>query len=59
MRGRVPRPFGVITTPTDLQTQMDTFANYYNHCRPHRAQARRTPALAGRKTQGRADPTST
>jgi len=33
-------------TPADLQTQLDTFRNYYNHTRPHRALARRTPTVA-------------
>lgn len=30
-------------TLTDLQTQLDTFLNYYNHTRPHRALAGATP----------------
>jgi transposase InsO family protein len=30
----------------DLQTQLDTFADYYNNHRPHRAVGRRTPAAA-------------
>jgi transposase InsO family protein len=34
------------TTVTDLQTQLDTFTDYYNHHRPHRAVDRRTPATA-------------
>jgi transposase InsO family protein len=29
-----------------LQTQLDTFTDYYNHRRPHRAVGRRTPAAA-------------
>jgi transposase InsO family protein len=33
-------------TLADLQTQLDTFTGYYNHTRPHRAIARRTPAAA-------------
>jgi transposase InsO family protein len=33
-------------TMTELQTQLDTFTSYYNHVRPHRALARRTPAAA-------------
>ncbi|MEO7261401.1 MAG: IS481 family transposase [Jatrophihabitantaceae bacterium] len=31
---------------TDLQAQLDTFAEYYNHQRPHRGVGRRTPAAA-------------
>ena len=31
---------------TDLQTQLDWFADYYNTIRPHRALGRRTPAVA-------------
>ncbi len=31
---------------TDLQTQLDTFAEYYNHHRPHRGINRQTPATA-------------
>jgi len=31
------------TTITELQHQLDTFTNYYNHHRPHRALGRRTP----------------
>ena len=30
----------------ELQSQLDTFADYYNHHRPHRAIGRRTPASA-------------
>ena len=30
----------------DLQTQLDTFTEVYNHQRPHRALGNRTPALA-------------
>jgi transposase InsO family protein len=30
----------------DLQAQLDTFAEYYNHQRPHRGNGRRTPATA-------------
>ena len=33
-------------TTTDLQAQLDTFADYYNHHRPHRGVDRRTPASA-------------
>jgi transposase InsO family protein len=33
-------------TIADLQAQLDTFAEYYNHQRPHRAVARGTPATA-------------
>ncbi|WP_304051999.1 IS481 family transposase, partial [Jatrophihabitans endophyticus] len=33
-------------TVAELQTQLDTFVEYYNHHRPHRAIARRTPAQA-------------
>jgi hypothetical protein len=33
-------------TLTDLQAQLDTFRDYYNHVRPHRALGRRTPAEA-------------
>jgi transposase InsO family protein len=33
-------------TLTDLQAQLDTFADYYNQTRPHRALHRRTPATA-------------
>lgn len=33
-------------TVTELQAQLDTFAGYYNHHRPHRALGRRTPAVA-------------
>jgi transposase InsO family protein len=33
-------------TVADLQTQLDTFADYYNHHRPHRGVNRRTPAAA-------------
>jgi transposase InsO family protein len=33
-------------TMADLQAQLDTFTSYYNHTRPHRALARRTPASA-------------
>jgi transposase InsO family protein len=33
-------------TITDLQTQLDTFTDYYNHHRPHRGAGRRTPATA-------------
>jgi transposase InsO family protein len=33
-------------TPTGLQAQLDRFASYYNHQRPHRAISRRTPATA-------------
>ena len=31
-------------TLTDLQAQLDQFADYYNHQRPHRSLANRTPA---------------
>jgi hypothetical protein len=34
------------TTLTDLQAQLDTFTDIYNHHRPHRAIGRRTPATA-------------
>jgi transposase InsO family protein len=34
------------TTLADLQAQLDAFRGYYNHSRPHRALARRTPAEA-------------
>jgi transposase InsO family protein len=34
------------TTITDLQAQLDTFREYYNTRRPHRAIGRRTPASA-------------
>jgi transposase InsO family protein len=33
-------------TVAELQAQLDAFAGYYNHHRPHRALARRTPAAA-------------
>lgn len=33
-------------TIADLQTQLDHFADHYNHQRPHRSLARRTPAAA-------------
>jgi transposase InsO family protein len=33
-------------TLADLQTQLDTFAEYYNHQRPHRGIGRRTPGSA-------------
>ena len=33
-------------TLTQLQAQLDTFTNYYNTARPHRAVGRRTPAAA-------------
>jgi transposase InsO family protein len=33
-------------TVTELQTQLDTFVDYYNHRRPHRAIGRTTPATA-------------
>jgi transposase InsO family protein len=33
-------------TITELQTQLDDFADHYNHQRPHRALDRRTPAAA-------------
>lgn len=33
-------------TLTDLQAQLDTFTEIYNHHRPHRAISRRTPATA-------------
>ncbi len=33
-------------TTAQLQTQLDTFRNYYNDIRPHRALGRRTPATA-------------
>jgi transposase InsO family protein len=33
-------------TVEQLQAQLDTFAEYYNHQRPHRAVSRRTPATA-------------
>lgn len=33
-------------TITNLQNQLDEFAHWYNHDRPHRAIARRTPATA-------------
>jgi transposase InsO family protein len=34
------------TTIADLQTQLDTFADYYNQQRPHRSINRQTPATA-------------
>ena len=34
-------------TIAELQAQLDTFAAYYNHHRPHRAIGRRTPARPG------------
>jgi transposase InsO family protein len=34
------------TTLTELQTQLNRFARYYNHVRPHRALDRRTPQQA-------------
>ena len=34
------------STVVGLQAQLDAFANYYNHHRPHRAVERRTPATA-------------
>jgi len=34
------------TTTAGLQHQLDTFADYYNHQRPHRALDRRTPITA-------------
>jgi transposase InsO family protein len=34
------------TTIDELQHQLDTFRNYYNHVRPHRALGRRTPHTA-------------
>jgi hypothetical protein len=34
------------TTIADLQAQLDTFADYYNHHRPHRGVGRQTPATA-------------
>jgi hypothetical protein len=33
-------------TAAELQAQLDVFAGYYNHQRPHRALGRRTPAAA-------------
>jgi hypothetical protein len=33
-------------TVAELQAQLDHFAGYYNHHRPHRALGRRTPAVA-------------
>jgi len=33
-------------TVAELQTQLDTFVEYYNHHRPHRGIGRRTPATA-------------
>ncbi len=33
-------------TVADLQAQLDTFTDYYNHHRPHRGVSRRTPATA-------------
>lgn len=33
-------------TTAELQTQLDTFRDYYNNTRPHRALTRRTPAQA-------------
>jgi transposase InsO family protein len=33
-------------TISDLQTQLDTYRDYYNHRRPHRTTGRRTPATA-------------
>jgi transposase InsO family protein len=33
-------------TPAQLQTQLDTFGDYYNHHRPHRGIDRQTPAAA-------------
>jgi transposase InsO family protein len=41
---------------TGLQTQLDTFTDYYNHQRPHRAVGRRTPAQAW-ESRPRATPT--
>jgi transposase InsO family protein len=35
-----------VRTIAALQTQLDTFRDYYNHSRPHRALGRRTPAQA-------------
>jgi transposase InsO family protein len=35
---------------TELQTQLDEFADNYNHQRPHRAIGRRTPAAAWKQT---------
>ena len=34
------------SSPTELQTQLETFAAYYNTTRPHRALDRRTPTAA-------------
>lgn len=34
----------------ELQTQLDTFRDYYNHQRPHRAIRRRTPATVWEQT---------
>jgi transposase InsO family protein len=46
------------TTLADLQAQLDAFADYYNHRRPHRSLARRTPAAAY-QTRPKATPTGT
>jgi transposase InsO family protein len=40
--GKQPRA----ATVAELQAQLDQFAGYYNHVRPHRALDRRTPAAA-------------
>lgn len=37
---------GPFETKKQLQVQLDRFATYYNHVRPHRAVGRRTPAEA-------------
>jgi len=43
-------------TIRELQAQLDRFADYYNHTRPHRALGRRTPAQA-HTTRVKATPT--
>jgi transposase InsO family protein len=35
-----------VTTIAELQAQLDTFADYYNHHRPHRGVGHQTPATA-------------
>jgi transposase InsO family protein len=40
----------------DLQAQLDTFAEYYNHQRPHRGIGRRTPATAWTARPGHCQP---
>ena len=39
-----------VTVIDDLQRQLDRFADYYNHRRPHRAIGRRTPASVWAET---------